>query len=152
MKAVTRSHPVHLGGTRPLGSRKGLTGKHIIESKGPVETMDIAGGIDAPQQNVAAGFVAHKKNLGCGEVKSVCQHHPKEPAMHLYSIIPSHHRQVYLLFISRPIKRAQHRPQKMQSQKCCQCKALQRSHFVTDCPAYLISLLPILSFSFRLCP
>ena len=93
-----------------MGSRKGLIGKHIVKSKGPVETMDIAGGIDTPQQNVAAGFVVHKKNSGCGEVKSVCQHHPKEPATHLYSIIPSHHRQVYPLFISRPIERARRHP------------------------------------------
>jgi len=119
-----------------LGSRKGLTGKHIVESKGPVEAMDIAGGIDAPQQNVAAGFVAHKKNSGCAEVKSVCQHHPKEPATHLYpySIIPSRHRRVYLLFISRPIERARRRPQKMQSQKRCQCKASQDGHLVTVTP------------------
>jgi len=84
-------------------------GDDIVESKEPVEPMDIAAGTDAPQEIVAPGIVAHKKNPGCAEVESVCQHHhPEEPTTHLYPsiIVPSHRQGVHLLFILRPIERA----------------------------------------------
>src|SRR6266581_8479806 len=45
--AVARSHPVHLGGTRPLGSWREATRGANLQVERPVEAMDIAAGIDA---------------------------------------------------------------------------------------------------------
>jgi hypothetical protein len=59
-------------------------GEDTVDSKGPVEAMGIAAGIDAPQRNVTPGIVTHKKIPGCTEVVSVFQHHPKEPTTYLY--------------------------------------------------------------------
>jgi len=87
------SHEIILStweGPGPWDPERGLTGKHIVKSKGPVEAMDIAVGIDAPQQNVAAGIVAHKNNSGCAEVKSVCQHIPRSQPC-TFTPIPSSH-------------------------------------------------------------
>jgi len=57
-------------GGRPLRER-------TLEPKGPVEAMNIAPGIDAPQQNVAPGIVAHKKTPGCAELNQSASTIPK---------------------------------------------------------------------------
>jgi len=61
--------------------------------------MDIAVGIDAPQQNIAAGIVAHKNNSGCAEVKSVCQHIPRSQPR-TFTPIP-HWMENYLLMLRK---------------------------------------------------
>ena len=51
--------------------------ERTLEPKGPIEAMNIALGIDAPQQNVALGIIAHKKTPGCAESNQSASTIPK---------------------------------------------------------------------------
>ena len=77
-------------GPGPWDPGGGPARKGIAKSKGPVKA----------KKTDAAGIVAHKKNPGCEEVKSVCQRHPEEPTTHLchFSIVPSCRLEVHSLF------------------------------------------------------
>jgi len=130
-------------GQDPWDPGGNLTGDDTIKSKGPVEAMDIALGIDTPQQKVAPSFVTHKKNPGCAEVESVCQYHPEEPTTHLDpSIIDlSHRRGVHPLFILGPTKRGtalswvmQSRDITTRTRQCSYLVAITCSH---TCPTGL---------------
>ena len=51
--------------------------ERTLKSKGPVEAMNTAAGIDAPQRNVALGIIAHKKTPGCAESNQSASTIPK---------------------------------------------------------------------------
>ena len=68
-----------LGGTRPLGPRRGPTGEQILNSKRPVGAMDIS-----------AGIVAHKKNPSCAACAMLAEPPAKSQSRTWdpYSIVP----------------------------------------------------------------
>jgi len=103
----------------PWDPGEGPAGERILESRGPVEAMDITVGIDAHNKNSAAGIDARKRANNTwlhqtqsegGTITS------SQPRTYSPSIIVPIHRPGLLSsrsrtdFVSRPIQRAQRRP------------------------------------------
>jgi len=95
-------------GPGPWDPGGGPAGKRIVNSKRPVEAMDIAAGIDAHNKMMQQASSPTRKTLAVGQSASTI---PKSqpctfiPLLHCPIPPPSR-----FVFVSRPIKRALYRP------------------------------------------